>query len=188
VRGRVAGSSEAQTGRGEHVAVFYAHDRELIETVGQFLLDGLQDGVAIAMATRGHRRALDAWLECAGVDVPGSIRARRYIEVDAADTLARVMVEGWPDPAGFWQAIMPLMDEAASSGRPVRIFGELVSLLWESGQVGAAIDVEALWNELGAQHPFDLICGNAAESASVAEHSDSFAMLCSAHTRTVAEQ
>ena len=58
------------------------------------------------------------------------------------------MVAPRPDPAGFWQAISPMLRQAAKAGRPVRVFGEMVALLWDAGLTDAAIEVEAMWNEL----------------------------------------
>jgi hypothetical protein len=34
----------------------------------------------------------------------------------------------------------------------------MVSLLWDASLTDAAIEVEAMWNELGAQYPFSLLC------------------------------
>jgi hypothetical protein len=34
----------------------------------------------------------------------------------------------------------------------VHVFGEMVALLWRLGQINAAIEVEAMWNELAAQY------------------------------------
>ena len=68
------------------------------------------------------------------------------------------MVADWPDPAGFWQAISPLLRQAAKTGQPVRVFGEMVSLLWDAGLIDAAVELEVLWNELGVQYPFSLLC------------------------------
>jgi hypothetical protein len=170
-------------GPGDHVVIFHDGDRELIELVGEFLLDGLRDGgVAVVVATPRHRLSLDAWLGWAGVDVAAAGASRSYVELDAAEALGAFMVNGWPDAAGFWQLFSPLVQEAAKAGRQIRIFGEMVSLLWESGQVAAAIDVEALWNEIGARYSFTLLCGYAAQSAAGSEHSDAVAQVCAAHT------
>jgi hypothetical protein len=40
----------------------------------------------------------------------------------------------------------------------VRVFGEMVSLLWDAGLIDAAVELEVLWNELGVQYPFSLLC------------------------------
>ena len=47
---------------------------------------------------------------------------------------------------------------SAKAEQPVCVFGEMVWLLWDAGQVNAAIEVETLWNELGHQYPFSLLC------------------------------
>lgn len=63
------------------------------------------------------------------------------------------MVADWRGPASCWLAISPLLRRAAKVGRPVRVFGEMVSMFWDAGLVDAAIEVEAMWNELGGQYP-----------------------------------
>jgi len=68
------------------------------------------------------------------------------------------MVADWPDPAGFWQAISPLLRQAAKAGQPVRVLGEMVSLVWNAGLIDAAVELEVLRNELGVQYPFSLLC------------------------------
>jgi hypothetical protein len=50
------------------------------------------------------------------------------VHVNVAVQFARRLA----DPGGFWQAISPLLRQAANAGRPVRVFGEMVSLLWAS--------------------------------------------------------
>ena len=39
-----------------------------------------------------------------------------------------------------------MLRQAAKAGRPVRVFGEMVALLWDPGLTDAAIEVEAMWN------------------------------------------
>lgn len=66
-------------------------------------------------------------------------------------------------------------------GQPVRIFGEMVALLWDAGLAEAAVEVEVLWNELGRQHSFSLLCAYPAESASGERHLDALTEVCAAH-------
>lgn len=44
-------------------------------------------------------------------------------------------------------------------GRPVRIYGEMVGILWDMGDVAGAMRLETLWNELRRKVPFALHCG-----------------------------
>lgn len=104
--------------------------------------------------------------------------------VDVAAASARgFMVADRPDPAGFWQAISPMLRQAAKAGRPVRVFSEMVSLLWDAGLIDAAIEVEAMWNELGAHYPFSLLCAYPAQPAACAHQLDALTEVCRAHTQ-----
>jgi len=62
----------------------------------------------------------------------------------------------------------------------------MVALLWDAGDVSAAIELERLWNELGAELPFSLFCGYPAYIASDASSADEFAELCHLHSDVVA--
>jgi hypothetical protein len=114
--------------------------------------------VAIVVGTPDHRRSFEERLADAGADLAVARARGSYLALDASETLSDFMVAGWPDPASFWRVISPLLRQAAPAGQPVRVFGEMVSLLWDAGLVSAAIEVEALWNEMGGQYPFSLLC------------------------------
>jgi hypothetical protein len=173
-------------GPGNHLVILYPEDRELIDTAGEFLREGLADGGSvIVVATAEHRLALDAWLGCAGVDVAAAKADRRFAEFDAAEKISQFMVNDWLDPVAFWDVISPLLQEAGEGGRQVRVYGEMVALLWDAGNVAAAIDLEAHWNEMGARFPFALLCGYPAQSVAEPEHGDALAQIYSAHTATI---
>jgi hypothetical protein len=42
---------------------------------------------------------------------------------------------------------------------PLRIFGDMVDLLWQRGEYEAAIKIEILSNQLAALQPISVICG-----------------------------
>jgi hypothetical protein len=172
-------------GRTGHVVAFYQSDDELAEQAADYLLERMRrDGSAIVVAAAGHRQALRMRLAGAGVDIARAKVHGIYVELDAAETLARFMVNGWADPASFWQAIAPLLKAAAPDGRPVRIFVEMVALLWHQGLVSAGVDVEALWNELAAQYPFELLCAYPEAVLGDDAHADAIAQVCAAHEAT----
>jgi hypothetical protein len=178
-------TSAPAAGHDDHVVTFYADHRDLTETVGEFLREALRTGgVAVVLATPAHRRAIQAWMERTGVDVAAAEADGCYVELDAAGTLAEFMVNGWPDPAAFWQVISPVIQHASQKAAPVRAFGEMVALLWESGQVEAAIDTEALWNEMASRYCFGLLCAYPAKPISDPELSDALTQVCQAHTST----
>ncbi len=172
-------------GATDHVVVFYQSDDELAELVADYLLGAMTgNGVAIVLAAPGHRHAFRQRLANAGVDIGRARVHGRYVELDAAETMARFMVNGWADPASFWRTITPLLKAAAPDGRPVRIFVEMVALLWHQGLVSAGVEVEALWNELGAQYPFALLCAYPEAVLGDDAHADAIAEVCAAHEAT----
>ena len=58
----------------------------------------------------------------------------------------------------------------------------MVSLLWDAGLVNAAIEVEVMWNELGGQHPFSLLCAYPARPVTCSHYLDALTEVCRTHT------
>ena len=170
--------------RGGHVVLFYRAERELAGSVSEFFLPAVTDGdgTAIVIATPDHRRSFEERLAGAGVDVPAARARGSYLEFDANETIRGFMVGDRPDPAGFWQVVSPLLRQAAQDGQPVLVFGEMVSLLWDAGLVSAAIEVEVMWNELGDQHPFSLLCAYPARPVTCSHYLDALTEVCRTHT------
>jgi hypothetical protein len=173
-------------GPGDHIVLFYRDDDELVERVSEYLLQAVRaGGAAIVIATPAHRLRFEGRLAQAGVDIAAARPRGAYLDLDASETMRGFIVADWPDPARFWQVISPLVRQAASTGQPVHVFGEMVSLLWDAGLVSAAIDVEAMWNEVGAQYPFTLLCAYPAQSVSGHQHHDALAEVCHLHAAAV---
>jgi anti-sigma regulatory factor (Ser/Thr protein kinase) len=58
----------------------------------------------------------------------------------------------------------------------------MVSLLWEAGDIPGAIELEKLWNELGDQMPFSLLCGYPSSSLSDPRHAHALDRVCALHS------
>lgn len=165
-----------------HSVLFYRDDGELAARAGEPLLATLtRGGTAIVIATPAHRELVGRWLTAAGADLAAATAAGRYLTRDARETLTSLMIGRWPSPAGFWQALNPLIQRAAATAPPVCVFGEMVALLWESAQLGAALELEALWAELAAHYPFGLVCGYSAGTIAGRDRGDALTELCEVH-------
>ncbi len=174
---------------GQHVVQFYSHDEELADRVSDYLLGALTGGgVAIVIATGAHRRAFERRLAAAGVDLAQAARAGSYLAFDAGHVVAKLIAADGtavPDQAGFDRVIGGLIRDAVSGGGPVRAYGEMVALLWDTGLINAAIRLEAMWNELGRRQAFSLFCGYSAGSVAVEGQCDAFAEVCRLHQEIV---
>jgi MEDS: MEthanogen/methylotroph, DcmR Sensory domain len=183
-----AGTEVPDTDRGGHAVLFYRDGKELAERVSEHLRPAIRGGgTAVVIATPGHRRSFEERLGEDGIDVAAAGERGSYLARDAGEAVRAFMVTGWPDPAGFWQVISPLLREAAGAGGPVRVFGEMVSLLWDAGQATAAIEVEAMWNELASQYSFSLLCSYPAQPVSCCHHFDALTEVCRAHTAVIGD-
>ena len=152
-----------------HFVHFFAGDDSLTGAAAEFLGRGLHLGQAcISIATASHRRSIDRHLQRAGFDVAALTAAYDYIPVDANSLLAEFFHrpamnecrtnDAWLDRARFFDRAGLLLTQAASTGKPVRLFGEMVALLAEQGHVEAVLELEEMCNELGRLHEVNMFC------------------------------
>ena len=173
---------------GEHVVQFYDRDDDLVGVVGGYLAASVLDGdLVIAIAAPAHRDAFRAALVATGVDVDAAQADGGLTMLDAAETLRRFTVDGALDADRFAEAIGELVGEASAGGRQVRVYGEMVALLWDAGNVAGAIELEKLWNDLGGRVPFSLFCAYPARIVSDSDSADDIAELCHLHSDVVAD-
>jgi PAS domain S-box-containing protein len=173
-----------------HTVQFYSEDQSLINGLGRLIGMALGTGTsAIVIATKTHREALTLELQAHGLDTMTAAWQGRFILLDAAETLAKFTVDGWPDAALFTELIggHVARAKAASHGGNSRVvaFGEMVSLLWARGKPDAAIRLEQLWNDLGKTHDFSLRCAYPIGSFAREEDSEPFLKICAEHSGVI---
>ena len=155
----IADAGATELDANPHIVQFYARDSELIHSLRDFVAPALTaDEVAVVIATEAHRLALDEELQKLGVDLEAARASRRYIALDAAETLAEFMDGSTPEPQRFAETLGRLFSETSIGGQRVRAFGEMVALLWTEGNLDGALRLEDLWNHLAASYPFTLFC------------------------------
>ena len=171
---------------GGHVVQFYGHEEELADRVAGYLLGALRaGGVAVVIATAAHRRAFEGRLADAGVDLAAAARAGTYRALDAGGTLRALMTGGQLDRGAFDRVIGELIADAGRGKRPVRAYGEMVTLLWDDGLVNDAVRLEEMWDSLGLSHSFSLLCSYPARSVTGDGHLEAFAEVCRLHGSVV---
>ena len=135
---------------GDHMVHLYQDSAFLAEAVSEYVHAGLRAGeAAIVVATAEHRRLLQE---------KGLVAGPALRMLDAEEVLGRFMAEGQPQWTRFHQAIGGLIAELRLQYPAVRVYGEMVDLLWRRGEHDAAERLEGYWNELGRLQSFSLLC------------------------------
>jgi CheY-like chemotaxis protein len=170
----------------EHFVQFYESDEFLVDCIEGFVRSALTtENSSVVIATLEHRLALQRKLAANGVDIADAIEQGRYVVLDAADTLTKIMQGGAPDPDRFALTIGPVIAQLAEGGKRVHAFGEMVALVWTDGNRDAAIRLEELWNELRKHHRFALFCAYPIEGFGEANDESQFDGVCGCHSRVI---
>lgn len=170
----------------EHAVQFYQHEESLFSTVGAFLSEGLIAGQPVVLiATVPHTEAILEHLNACFIDVERAKHIGDLIVLDADNTLATFMRDDEPDPVCFKRHVGDVLAQALG-GRvrtPVRVYGEMVDVLWKQDKPEAAIKLEILWNELAGTHAFSLLCGYA--MGNFYKQTRRFDAVCAQHTHVI---
>lgn len=157
----------------DHVVQFYGDDDELAAGVIPYLAGAIEaGGVAIAIATEAHRRLFAARLDS-------------VVLLDATEAMNSLMIDGRVAPHRFDKVIGELIRDAAAGGRPVHAYGEIVAEMWAAGHVGAALELEGLWNDLGREADFRLYCAYPRASMEAEGDVEAFHAVCRQHSAVV---
>ncbi|MGH9458255.1 MAG: ATP-binding protein [Thermoanaerobaculia bacterium] len=168
-----------------HIVQFYEGEDYLYSRVGTFLGEGIESGEpVIVIATEAHRRGFEHALRARGIQVDNG-HAHLVTMVDAPAMLPAVMRDAMPDEALFRDYMAGIFESTSANGSRARVYGELVDLLWRSGNPEAAIRLEEMWNALADERPFSLLCaypmGNFLKESDAAR----FERICREHAYVV---
>src|SRR5688572_30475673 len=143
---------------GEHIAQLYSSETVLVESLRMFTAHGLSRGETVVLVlTPSHRTLLEQHPD--GFDVDALQRDGQLLLLDAAELLTSFMRDGMPDAALLRMSIAEIVEgiRRKDGNRKIRVFGEMVDLLWEFN-LPAAVRLEQMWNELIELHQLSLFC------------------------------
>ncbi len=166
----------------DHPVCFYETEDGLAQVVARYVADGLTEGDAAIIVASHERgaRFLEALVEL-------EVDERPVIVADADATLARFYRDGAIDVDGFEAEVnhlFALAKQASLTGR-VRVYGEMVDILWQRGERSLAIELEDRWNDLRVREPFTLLCAYRAEA--FADEPRRLSEVCAVHTAVVGQ-
>jgi signal transduction histidine kinase len=168
-----------------HRVQFFESDEFLVGAIADFLAGGLTSGQPlIVIATDARRSAVAGRLRTDGFDVDSATRNGQLAMFDARATLETFMRGTVPDVERFKVVIGDAITGSATRDalRPVRVYGEMVDLLWRDGNTEGALQLEDLWNDLANDFAFSLLCAYAMGNFYRATDADHFREVCRRHT------
>jgi PAS domain S-box-containing protein len=172
--------------RSEHFVQFCETDEFLIDSLCNFVGTGLRAGeTCIVVATQPHRESLAERLKEDGLEVATAHMQGQFISLDAEAILSQFMVDGEPSPECFTEVVGGIVARAANGRSRVRIFGEMVALLWAEGNRAAAIRLEGLWNDLARTHSFSLFCAYPMQGFGGNGYEGEFTEICQQHSHVI---
>ena len=169
----------------EHLVQIYENDGIVLDALEGFISGGLLsgDGV-IVIATPTHLEALHDRLRLQGFDLASAQSRDQYIPLGVEETLSKFMVKGWPDSDRFERVVTQLLAQAGKGGRRVRAFGEMVAVLWGSGNKAATVRLEHLWHSMCQSRRFSLFCAYPGTGFS-RDSAEAIREICLAHSRVI---
>jgi len=168
-----------------HTVQFYDDEAFLFQTVGRFASAGLAAGEHVLLITTPlHGRGILEQIDPERLAAASS--SGQLTVLDARATLDSFMREGVPDAGQFRGLLEPLMAVwRARPGQRVRAFGEMVDLLFQSGNQPAALRLEELWGTLVEQERISLLCAYCSSNFRDLGDGPAFADVCRTHTHVM---
>lgn len=143
----------------DHIFQAYEEDSVMVSSMADFIIGGVRNGESsVIFLTPEHLNAVDEKLKERGFSPRKLIRDKLYFPVNAEETLAKFLVDDWPDTPLLFLTISEILVPVKETGRSMRAGGEMVALLRERELIEATIQLEKLWNEIYKKDPFCIFC------------------------------
>jgi len=149
--------------RHAHIVYPYTDEGRLSDAVCLFASSGLRKGEAVLLVlSERHYDPFRLRLENGGFNLAELEESGQLVCENAANLLGTFMFDGVLDEHKFKTKLARLIEKAKLGSGPrkhglVRIFGEMVDLMWGSHPTATA-RLEELWNEVIEIHSVPLLC------------------------------
>jgi hypothetical protein len=144
-----------------HIVYPYTDQTQVADAVCLFATAGLQKGDAVLLVmTHDHREPIRRRLEEQGFNLKELEGTGQLACEDAKDLLTTFIFDGIIDDHKFKTKLGRMIERAKYAGghrRSVRVFGEIVDLLWQADP-HTTLRLEELWNEVIEAHSVPLLC------------------------------
>jgi hypothetical protein len=150
-----------------------------VDAVSAFVAEHLnQDTRVLCFMTPPHREAVLARLASDNLPVESLQNRGRLTFLDASDALEQLVIDGRLDRNRFDS----MLRDNIPQGQPCAIYGELVDLLAERGELRQAQQLEHWWSGITAEHPLTVFCGYASAHFGHPDAIPTLREICRAHS------
>jgi hypothetical protein len=144
-----------------HLVYPHTDDAHLAEAVGLFASAGLRQGEAVILImAASHCQPIRERLEREGLNLAELESTGQLVCGSAEKLIPSFLIDGIVDEHRFKTTFGAMIEKARSfNGKrhSVRVFGEMVDLLWQSNP-RITQRIEELWNEVIDAHSVPLLC------------------------------
>ena len=173
----------------DHIVQLYQDQDFLGRAVCRFGVAALANEESfVLLSTLPHWKAWRPRFEAQGVDVKAARQRGQMTVLDAEELLTRFMRDGMPDPPIFLELVAGVVRDARAGGRyrTVRLWGELVNVLWERGNVAASMKLEELYDQyVGKKLGVATVCAFLMDNFNPDIHARMLPMLGTTHSHLI---
>jgi hypothetical protein len=190
-RSQAAPASPFRAWVPSHDVQFYETDAFLSRSVAAYLVEGVRLGQPIVViATESHLDSFAAEMRARGVNLEDLVAGRDIVWLDARDTLSAFMEGSRPSQELFDATVGNVFETLRQNRRyvMVRLYGEMVDLLWKDGKAEAALRLEEMWNDLANRYSFSLLCAYSKSTLQNVLHAEGFEKICGHHSSVLASE
>ncbi len=161
---------------GSHILQIYDSDDFLAAGVALFAAEGLRQGDAVRLTgTQAHLRGVRRQLDAQGVDAPAAERSGQLMISDAQLGVAAQSVAG--------EALAKATADRRFTG--VRWWGETSNVLYQHGNLGAALAAEDLAADVSQKHGVKLFCSFLCDRFDAAAYDGVLTEVCCKHSHVI---
>lgn len=171
---------------GNHTVQICLNESSQVDLVTNYIKEGLLNGEAvIIIANPKLRQIIKSKMgvfsfngkNIQELQVQGQIKL-----FDAESILSTLRIDGVLEEDLFHECVAVPIYNAKSNYGKVRIFGEMVDILWKENQHDMAMQLEAFWNNLSSTQEFKFLCTYTLNMLSPNAYDEKLEQICKYHS------
>lgn len=154
------------------------------EAVTQYIQEGLSKDEAVVIYARPSlRKSVIRKLEQVGIEVGNYKQLGQIKFFDVEYILSCFYTEDIVNESSFQDLIGSSLQDLRPRFGKIRIFGEMVNVLWKNGEYEAAMKLEECWNNLSRKFEFSLLISYSLDSVDPANTNteEAVRLICQYH-------